>query len=128
MNLGVLDGSGKQIQYPARIWVDDKLIAAVGVFAMKMVLAAVIEAVFTVMGEPDLSLRQCPLAIDKWQNLVVVENQLAFGLILKTREMTVSITDEYLLSTLDLIKQVGQSLEDDSPPWKHRRRGANLLD
>ena len=62
---------------------------------MKMALAAVIEAIFTVMGEPDLSLRQCPLAMDKWQKIVVAENQLALGLLLKTREMTVSITDEY---------------------------------
>ena len=93
LNPDVLDDSGKQIQYPARIWVDDTLMAAVGVFAMKMALAAVIEAIFTVMGEPDLSLRQCPLAMDKWQKLVVAENQLALGLILKTREMTVSITD-----------------------------------
>ena len=42
--------------------------------------------------------------MDKWQKLVVAENQLALGLILKTREMTVSITDEYLCSTLHLIK------------------------
>ena len=67
LNPGVLDGSDNQIQYPARIWVDDTLIAAVGVFAMKMALAAVIEAIFTVLGEPELSLRQCPLAMDKWQ-------------------------------------------------------------
>ena len=77
LNPGVLDGSGNQIQYPARIWVDDTLIVAVGVFAMKMALAAVIEAIFTVMGEPDLSLRQCPLAMDKWQKLVVAETQSA---------------------------------------------------
>ena len=45
LNPGVLDGSGNQIQYSVRIWVDDTLIAAVGVFAMKMALAAVIEAI-----------------------------------------------------------------------------------
>ena len=62
LNPGILDSSGNQIRYPAGIWVDNTLIAAVGVFAMKMPLAAVIEAIFTVTGEPDLSLRQCPLA------------------------------------------------------------------
>ena len=35
------------------MWVDDALIAAVGVFGTKMTLAAVIEAIFAVMGEPD---------------------------------------------------------------------------
>ena len=88
---------------------DDALIAAVDVAAMKMALAAVIEAIFVVMGEPDLTLRQCPLATDKWQKLVVAETQLALGLILKTREMIMSITDDYLASTLTLIKQVGQN-------------------
>ena len=52
---------------------DDALIAAVDVAAMKMALAAVIEAIFVVMGEPDLTLRQCPLAMDKWKKLVVAE-------------------------------------------------------
>ena len=63
-----------------------------------------IEAIFVVMGEPDLTLRQCPLAMDKWQKLVVAENQLALGLILKTREMVVAITDDYLASILQLLK------------------------
>ena len=44
LNPGVLGGSGYQIQYRARIWVDGTLIAAVGIFAMKMAVAAVIEA------------------------------------------------------------------------------------
>ena len=40
----MLDSSGGQIQHPARIWVDDALIAAVDIAAMKKALAAVIEA------------------------------------------------------------------------------------
>ena len=103
-NPGVLDSAGVNINYPTRIWVDDALIAAVDLTAMKMALAAVIEAIFVVMGQPDLTLRQCPLAMDKWKKLVVGEKQLALGLILNTREMTVSITHEYLCSTLHLIK------------------------
>ena len=104
LNPGVLDSSGANINHPTRIWVDDALIAAVELTAMKMALAAVIEAIFVVMGQPDLTLRQCPLAMDKWKKLVVGEKQLALGLILKTREMTVCITHEYLCSTLHLIK------------------------
>jgi hypothetical protein len=30
-----------------------------------MVLAAMIEAIFVVMGKPDESVQQCPLAMDK---------------------------------------------------------------
>jgi hypothetical protein len=38
---------------------------------MKMVMAATIEAIFIVMGEPDVAVRQCPLATDKWLELVI---------------------------------------------------------
>ena len=75
LNPGVLDSSGGQTQHPARIWVDDALIAAVGIAAMNMAMAAVIEAIFVVIGEPDLTLRQCPLATDKWQKLVDTEKK-----------------------------------------------------
>ena len=64
LNTGVLDPRGNMINHPSRIWVDDTLIAAVGVFQMKMALAAVIEAIFAVMGNPDTTLRQCPLAME----------------------------------------------------------------
>ena len=103
LNPGVLDSSGANINHPTRIWVDDALIAAVDLTAMKMALAAVIEAIFVVMGQPDLTLRQCPLAMDKWKKLFVGEKQLALGLILKSREMVVYMTDDYLASTLTLL-------------------------
>ena len=85
LNPGVLDQFGNQISHPSRIWVDDTLIAAIGASQMKMALAAVIESIFVVMGQPNLSLRQCPLAMDKWSNLVVAEHQLAFGLVIDSK-------------------------------------------
>jgi hypothetical protein len=42
---------------------------------MKMVPAATIEAIFIVMGKPDVVARQCPLAIDKWLELVIGPKQ-----------------------------------------------------
>ena len=57
LNPGVVDEFGNVIHHPSRIWVDDILIAAVGVANMKMVLAAVIEAIFTVLGQPDITKR-----------------------------------------------------------------------
>ena len=65
LNPGVLDSNGSQIFQQARIWVDDAMMAAVGVQQMKLTLAALIEAIFVVMGEPDETLRQCHLAMDK---------------------------------------------------------------
>ena len=49
---------------------------------MKWVLAALIEAIFVVMGEPDTALWQCPLAMDKWLELVVGPILIMLGLIL----------------------------------------------
>ena len=65
LNLGMFDSFGNHLHHPSRMWVDDTLIAAVGIFAMKMALAAVIKAVCVVMGEPNMRLCQCLLAMDK---------------------------------------------------------------
>ena len=65
INQGIIDENGKRINLPARIYVDDALMLATSIEQMKMVLAAMIEAIFTVMGEPNDSVRQCPLAMDK---------------------------------------------------------------
>ena len=54
LNPGVIDDLGNQINHPSRIWVDDILIAAVGVENMKTTLAAVIEAIFVVLGSPEV--------------------------------------------------------------------------
>ena len=95
-NPGVIGSDGKQVISPARIWVDDALMAAVGIFA---------KAIFVVMGEPNEKMRQCPLAMDKWEILVVAEHQLALGLILNTRRLSVAITAGYLAETLQLIRK-----------------------
>ena len=113
LNPGVIDESGNKIYHPSRIWVDDILIAAVGVANMKMALAAVIEAIFTVLGQPEAKKRQCPLAMDKWLDLIVGETQIALGLVLNTRKLSVGIPRKYLDETLRLL----------SSTWhKHRKR------
>ena len=113
LNPGVIDESGNKIYHPSRIWVDDILIAAVGVANMKMALAAVIEAIFTVLGQPEVEKRQCPLAMDKWLDLIVGETQIALGLVLNTRKLSVGIPRKYLDETLRLL----------SSTWhKHRKR------
>ena len=59
---------------------DGILIAAVGVANMKMALAAATEAIFIALGQPDITKRQCPLAMDKWLDLIVGETQTVLGL------------------------------------------------
>ena len=38
---------------------------------MELVLAALIKAISVIMGKPDTTVRQCPLAMDKWLELVI---------------------------------------------------------
>jgi hypothetical protein len=71
INYGIMDHSGNWIDLPARIYVDDALMLALDVDHVKMVLAAMIEAIFVLMGEPDVAVRQCPLAMDKLLELVI---------------------------------------------------------
>ncbi len=58
---------------------------------MKMVLAAMTKAIFVVMGKLDVTVRQCPLAMDKWLELVISPKQTMLGLIINTNRLTVAI-------------------------------------
>ncbi len=68
-NRGIMDDAGKQRDLPACIYVNNALMLALDADHMKMVLAATIDTIFVVMGEPDIKVRQCPLAMDKWLEL-----------------------------------------------------------
>ncbi len=57
INHGILDDAGNRMDLPAHVYVDDALMLALNVDHMKMVLAAAIEAIFVVMGEPDVAVR-----------------------------------------------------------------------
>ena len=66
INRGIIDDDRNPIDLPACIYIDDALMLALNADHMEMVLAAMIEAIFIVMGKPDIAVRQCPLAMDKW--------------------------------------------------------------
>ncbi len=55
INTGVLDDQGNKVPLPARIYVDNDLTLATSKENMKQVLAALIKAIFVVMGIPDTS-------------------------------------------------------------------------
>jgi hypothetical protein len=93
----------EEIRLKARIFVDDSLVIALYRAHMEMVLAALIEAIFVVMGVPDTALRQCPLATDKWLELVVGPILLMLGLIIDTNKLTVAIPQKYITELQDLI-------------------------
>ena len=53
------------------MYVDDALMTGPGRKQMEQLLAAAIEAIFAVMGPPDIKVRQCSLTMDKWVGHVV---------------------------------------------------------
>jgi hypothetical protein len=103
INRGFMDDAGKRRDLPARIYVNDALMLALDADHMKMVLAATIKAIFIVMGEPDVAVRQCPLAIDKWLELVIGPKQTMLGLIINTNRLTVAIPPKYLQEVFELL-------------------------
>ncbi len=91
INCGIIDDAGNRSDLPAHIYVKDALLLALDVDHIKMVLGAMIEAIFVVMGKPNVAVRQCSLAMDKWLELVICPKQTMLGLIIDTNRLTVTI-------------------------------------
>jgi hypothetical protein len=104
INTSILDA-----HLPARIYVDDALLLALSIRHMELVLAAPIEAIFVIMGTPDTTVRQCPLAMDKWLDLVVAPKQRMLGLVIDTNTLTVGIPPDYLAEVLGLLNTTWHS-------------------
>jgi hypothetical protein len=103
INTGVLHDQGNKVPLPARIYVKDALMLATSKENMKQVLAALIEAIFVIMGAPDTSVHQCSLAMDKWGKLHVAPIQTMLGLVIDTNRMIVSVPDNYIQGVCLLI-------------------------
>jgi hypothetical protein len=100
INRGIMDDARNRIDLTAHIYVDGALILDLDADHMKMVLAAMIGAIFIVMGEPVIAVRQYPLAMDKWLELVIGPKQTMLGLIIDTNRLTVPIPPKYLQEVL----------------------------
>jgi hypothetical protein len=109
MNKGTLEAQGNRAKLPARIYVDDALMLALSRGHMEQVLAALIEAIFAIMGNPDTTVCQCPLAMDKWLELVIAPKQRMLGLIIDTKNLTVGIPPDYVAEVLNLISTTWHS-------------------
>ncbi len=99
INHGVLDESGNIVPMMENIYVDGILAAAAFQGNMSQLLAAIIKATFLVCGTPDIAVRQCPLSLEKWHELIFGPRQIVLGLVIDTNKMIVGITDDYIKST-----------------------------
>ncbi len=100
INPGIPDQHGPLEAY---IYVDDILASAVGRQNTLQLLAAIIEAIFTVCGRTMIEHGQCPLSIENWEELVIGLVQTVLGLTINTNRMIVGITPEYCQQVLDLL-------------------------
>ena len=66
INCGIFDESGKVQPMEANIYVDDILAAAPFKERMLQLLVAIIKAIFIVCGDFGITVRQCPLSMEKW--------------------------------------------------------------
>ena len=92
---GVVDAEGNHVPRPARMYVDDALAAEAAKARMKRKLAAIIEAIFCLMGFPDEEKRRCPLSLDKWEGMTVGPFQTLLGLFYDTVNLTRGTTPEF---------------------------------
>ena len=102
---GVFDSNGTEITRPARVYVDDALLAAIGRCRMERLLAATIEAIFCVMGYPDTSRRRCALSLEKLEKTKVDAFQVLLGLYYDTVKLTKGTTLDYRIDLLNYMNK-----------------------
>ena len=102
-NKGIFNADGSAKPTPHHIYVDDNLLADTR-SRMTATLAAGIDAIFKIMGYPNIDVRPCALALDKWEMLVVSHVMVLLGLVFDTRRMTVSVTNEFREEVHELLK------------------------
>ena len=103
INKGIFTADGTEKDLPTRIYVDDALLLGWSKQQILIRLAALIEAIFVVVGEPDTLVRQCPLAMDKWSELIVGPVQMMLGLDINAYRLTISIPTGYVQEVLKLL-------------------------
>jgi len=108
-NDGVFDQQHKnRLPTPHNIYVDDYLLAEVRP-RMPQALALAFEAVFTVMGKPELFRRPIVVVVDKLMELIVSHIQILLGLEINTRAMTVGISPQYRAEVLHILQSTWHS-------------------
>jgi len=94
---------------------------------MEMALAALIEAIFVIMGGTDSAIRQCPLALDKWVEMVPGPTLTMLGLVHDTNDLTVAIPGPYISELHDLIDTAWNKKRQSFTVCKSQQLEANWI-
>ena len=81
------------------MFVDDSLFAQIRNL-MPHSMASSIEALYIILGFPDVEIRQDPLSLDKYFESTCSFQRVQLGINLNTRKMTLSLTDNKRLYML----------------------------
>ena len=114
-NTGVFAADGSRMPTPHCIYVDNNLLAEVEAYLWQA-LACAIEAIFRVMGRPVPVLRPSPLAMDKFDELILAPRQVLLGFEFDTCRMHVAIPRSFRLEVVALL----------SSHWHSRRKSFSV--
>jgi hypothetical protein len=98
---------------PHGIYVDDDIYLDVSdTCRFEQAIAASIEAIFNLLGESNMALREDPISWEKLHELLVAPNNRILGLVLDLCSMTVGTPPEFISATIALL----------SSTWSTHRR------
>ena len=104
-NQGVLDAEGHPTNVPHFIYVDDDCYAVVyDQDDIEQAVATSIEAIFILLGDSNLTLRQDTVSFDKMEETMINYNNRLLGRVIQTRSMMVSTPSEYVQATVCLLR------------------------
>ena len=116
MNSGVLDEFGEPVPTPHHYFVDDGVYADVAIRArLEQTIAAGIESIYLLLGEPDLSKRQNSCELDKLYDMMVSYSNKVLGHILNTRTMEVMTPPLYFRYSSSLKHGMGSTQKTIRP-------------
>ena len=97
------------------MFVDDSLFAQIR-SVMPHSMAASIEALYIILGFPDVQIRQDPLSLDKYFESICSFQRIQLGISLNTRTMSLRLTEKKRLSMLEELSH-----------WHKKRKSFTLL-
>ena len=115
----VADNINKGVDNPNKtkynMFVDDSLFAQTR-SKMKHAMAASVEALYMILGYPDVKMRQNPLSLDKYFESTCSYKRMQLGIDVNTRKMSLGLTEKKRIAMLDELSH-----------WHKKRKSFNLL-
>jgi hypothetical protein len=101
---GVMGEDGQPINTPHHMFVDDDIYADVYcVDRIEQTIASGIEAVFIVLGESAINIRQDPIAWDKLAAMIIHFANVILGQLIDTRKMTIETPPDFISKVVTML-------------------------